>query len=69
MTGPLLRQAPVRRPMVPARTVAEKVARVTTLAELDGFVAGLAHRGREPSADDLAAIALRRAELMRGAGR
>lgn len=66
MTGPDLRHAPHRRRIVPARDIRDKLARVASLEELDGYVAGLAHRGREPSAEEVQAIARRRAELMKG---
>ena len=47
-------------------TLAEKAERCETLAELDGFVAGLAHVKQEPSREVIEAIARRRAELRSG---
>jgi hypothetical protein len=47
-------------------TLAEKAERCETLAELDGFVAGLAHVRQEPSREVIEAIARRRAQLRSG---
>jgi hypothetical protein len=47
-------------------TLAEKAERCETVAELDGFVAGLAHVRQEPSREVIEAIARRRAQLRSG---
>lgn len=48
------------------KTLAEKVARYPTVADLDNLLAGFAMTGRVPPEDVKQAVTLRRAELMKG---
>ena len=48
------------------QTLAEKAEACQSEEELDGFLAGFAHSGREPSREVIEAIARRRAQLRAG---
>lgn len=48
------------------KTLAEKVARYPTVADLDNLLAGFAMTRREPPREVVEAVARRRAELRKG---
>lgn len=48
------------------QTLTDKAEACQSEAELDGFLAGFAHTGREPSREVIEAIARRRAQLRTG---